>query len=299
MACKRARILMVLLASLAAACSEQPAPADGSGPATGGQRPRIVTLAPHLTELVFAAGAGGQLVGVVEYSDYPAAALALPRVGDAFRVDFETLATLAPDLVLGWPSGNSSGLLEHLRHLGYRVESLEPGGLDGIAAQIEVIGALAGTPAAAAAAAAAVRTELARLREAQAGASAVRVFYQVASRPLLTVNRRHIISEAMAVCGGTNVFADLPELAPSISAEAVIAARPEAIVATWHGPPGVSPPAAEEVLADWLRWTVLPAVGKGNLFLIDADLLSRATPRMLRGVEELCLALDQARARLH
>lgn len=283
-------LLLALPVLLAAGCAEPAPPAPPSTPA------RIVTLAPHLAELVHAAGAGDRLVGVVEFSDYPAAVLALPRVGDAFRVDLEALAALRPDLVLYWPSGNARELPGRLAGLGYRAIGLEPAGLDSIAAQIRSIGELAGTAAVAGEAASLLAVELARLRAAHAQAAPVRVFYQVAARPLLTINERHIISDAIASCGGINVFANLPELTPAVSVEAVLARQPEVIVTTWYPAPGEVPPAPAVVLADWLRWPSLPAVAAGNLVAINADLMSRPTPRMLDGVAELCAALERVRA---
>lgn len=284
-------LLLACLGVLAAGCGGPPPPAPQQSPAPA----RIVTLAPHLAELVHAAGAGDRLVGTVEFSDYPEAVLALPRVGDAFRVDLEALAGLRPDLVLYWPSGNARELPGRLAQLGYRAVGLEPDGLDSIAAQIRLIGALAGTEAVAQAAAAALTGELSRLRAAHAQARPVRVFYQVAARPLLTVNGRHIISDAIISCGGVNVFADLPELTPAVSVEAVLAEWPQAIVATWYPVPDEAPPPATVVLADWLRWPSVPAVAEGQLVAINADLLSRPTPRMLEGVAALCSGLERAR----
>jgi len=282
--------LLILPGLLAAGCGSTAQPPPAAAPA------RIVTLAPHLAELVHAAGAGDLLVGTVEFSDYPPAVLALPRVGDAFRVDLEALAALRPDLVLYWPSGNARELPGRLAQLGFSTVGLEPEGLDSIAGQILAIGELAGTTATAREAAAAVTGELAGLRAAHAKADPVRVFYQVAARPLLTVNGRHIISDAITSCGGINVFASLPELTPAVSLEAVLAESPGAIVTTWYPVPGQAPPRAAALLADWLRWPSLPAVGAGNLVAINADLLSRPTPRMLEGVAELCAGLERARA---
>ncbi|MCC5794158.1 MAG: cobalamin-binding protein [Chromatiales bacterium] len=283
------RIAATALLFLLAGC----APAGRE--ASEGVALRIVTLAPHLAELAFAAGAGSRVVGVVEFSDYPAEVAELPRVGDAFRIDFEALAALSPDLVLAWPSGNSSELVSHLRHLGYRVAALEPEGLDSIPAQILRIGELAGTPDSAGASAAAFERRLTALRSRHAGASPVDVFYQVAARPLLTVNGQHIISDALSVCGGRNVFADLPSLTPAVSRESVIARRPQAIVTTWHPAAGQADASVEHTLEDWLRWTVIPAVADRQLFVIDADLLSRPTPRMLDGIDALCAYLERAR----
>ena len=254
---------------------------------------RIVTLAPHLTELTFAAGAGDRLVGTVEFSDWPAAARALPRVGDAFRLDEEALAGLHPDLILAWASGNPSVMLDRLQRLGYRVVAMESSGLDSVAAQLEQIGRLAGTGPVARKAAARFRRRLANLRTRWKAAPRISVFYQVSARPLLTVSRSHVIGQALELCGGDNVFADLPGQVPPVSVEAVLDAAPQAIIASGFGP------GPEPSLQRWMRWQHLPAVEHHNLLVVPADLLSRPGPRLVDGVEAVCHALDQARDRLY
>lgn len=247
---------------------------------------RIVTLAPHLAELVYAAGAGERLVGTVEWSDYPPEAGTLPRVGDAFRLDLEALAALEPDLLLGWQGGNPDHLLEQLGQRGYRVVALAPQRLDDIGAQLVEIGRLAGTPGPAEAAAARFRAGLAALRAAQAGKSRVRVFYQVSWRPLYTVGGRQLISEVLALCGGHNIFADLGELAPAVSMEAVIARDPEVILAA---------EVQQAELTEWRRWPAVTAVARGHLYAVDGDLVVRPSPRILEGTRQVCERLDRAR----
>lgn len=270
------RCLTLALAMLCIAASAMAEPAR-----------RIVTLSPHLAELVYAAGAGEKLVGTVEWSDYPDAAAALPRVGDAFRVDFEVLAALRPDLVLAWQGGNPDHMLEQLEQLGYRVIGLAPERLDDIGAHLVEIGRLAGTTDVAHAAAADYAAGLEALRRAHAGKSGLRVFWQVSWRPLYTVGGRQLVSEVIALCGGRNVFAELGELAPAVSMEAVIARDPELILTS-------SVQRAE--LDEWRRWPAISAVGSGHLYAVDGDLVVRATPRILEGTRQVCAALDAARA---
>ena len=208
----------LLISLLLTACGPPaPSPVVTDEPAQ-----RIVALSPHLVELAFAAGAGPQLVGVVEFSNEPAGARDLPRVGDAFRLDLEALAATRPDLILGWPSGNSPATLDRLRRLGYRVVELEPRRLADVGDQIEAIGRLAGSEVRAQQAASAWREGLAvleaRYREARPG----RVFYQIAPQPLMTVNREHFIGQAIELCGGENIYADIPGLTPIVGVEAVV-----------------------------------------------------------------------------
>ena len=280
-------ILLVAVLALLAACGQKPPPPV----ATDQPAQRLVALSPHLTELAFAAGAGPKLVGVVEFSDYPVAARALPRVGDAFRLDLEALAGLAPDLILGWPSGNSPAALDRLRRLGYRVVELEPRRLGDIGDQLEVIGRLAGTGAQASQAAREFRDGLAALQARYADSRPGRVFYQIAPQPLLTVNREHFIGQAIEVCGGQNIYAEVPALTPVVSAESVVSRAPEAIVANDYTR-GPGSPAAGTPLDRWRPWQTLPAVARERLFLMDPDLMSVPGPRLLAGITQLCALLN-------
>lgn len=268
------------------ACSPAPEPAGSSGPVE-----RIVSLAPHLTEMAYAAGAGDRLVGAVEFSDYPPAARELPRIGDAFRVDYEVLARLAPDIVLAWRGGNPPALIGHLRGLGYRVEEFDAASLENLPAQLRRMGELAGREAQASAAAARFRDGLAALEAAYGGAVPVRVFYQVSREPLFTVTDRQLIGQVIALCGGLNVFGELRELSPVVGIESVLAAAPDVILV------GGPPDQAEASRKDWEQWTALPAVRQGEIHAVDVDLVSRPGPRLVGGAEQVCELLDAARRR--
>jgi iron complex transport system substrate-binding protein len=252
---------------------------------------RIVTLAPHATEILYAAGAGDRLVGTVDYSDYPAAAKKVTRVGSYDRIDIEALAALKPDLVIAWETGNPAGQVDKLRTFGLTVYASQPNRMEDIAGQLERFGQLAGTRPVADQAAGRFRQRLERLRSYNAGKPKVRVFYQIWQAPLMTVGGPQIISDAIRLCGGENVFGNLAQMAPTVSVEAVLKADPEAIVATGMGD------ARPDWLDDWNNWKRLTAVQRGNLFHIDPDLMQRHTPRILDGAEQLCAQLDTARAR--
>lgn len=250
---------------------------------------RIVSLAPHVTELLFAAGAGDRIVGTVSYSDYPEAARNLPRVGDFHQLDLERIIALKPDLVVAWESGNGVRVIERLRDLGLNLHVTEPRRLADIPETLETLGALAGTEAVAGAAAARFRERLSRLASRYGGRPTVKVFYEVWNRPLMTVGGRHLISDVIATCGGRNIFERLDALAPTVALDAVLAADPEVIVAS-----GMDE-ARPEWLDDWRRWPGLTAVRRGQLHFIPPDLLQRPTPRLLEGAERFCRALEQAR----
>lgn len=196
---------------------------------------RVISLAPHATELIYAAGGGAKLVGTVTYSDYPPAARAVPRVGDNKALDLERIAALKPDLIVVWRHGNAERQTDALRALHIPLFFSEPKHLDDVATSLRRLGTLLGTNAAADAAAAAYSRDIAALRARYAARPAVTMFFQVWDRPLTTLNGAHLFNDVIALCGGRNVFAALEPLAPTVTDEAVLAANPEAIVTTSAG----------------------------------------------------------------
>jgi iron complex transport system substrate-binding protein len=255
------------------------------------QRPaqRIVSLAPHLTELLFVAGAGSRVVGVSEHSDYPPQAKRLPRVASATQVDLEAVLALQPDLIVAWPQAATRRAIDRLEALGVPTYRSEPRRLEEIPRTIERFGTLTGQAAMAKEAAEAFRRHEAKLRRRYAAREPVRVFYQVWSRPMVTVNGEHLISRVIDLCGGTNVFARLPLLAPEIDREAVLAADPEVVIASGAG--DLRP----AWLDDWKDFPQLRAVRSGQLYAMPADLLQRHSPRILVGAERLCAILERVR----
>ncbi|MFM2119479.1 MAG: hypothetical protein RL722_947 [Pseudomonadota bacterium] len=258
---------------------------------------RIVAVSPHITELLFAAGAGAAVVGVDAWSDYPAAARNLPRVGDLHALDLERIVALKPDLLVVWGHGNSQRQLEVLSALGLPYYIDEPRRLADIPRSLERLGRLAGQAEQAAAEAARLRAELARLAEAARGQAPVTVFYQVWNEPLLTLNDQTLIGDVIRLCGGHNIFGRLPMQAPQVGVEAVIEADPEVIVAAGFG--AAVPVDSDPAFAPWLRWPQLKAMRRGQFVSLPDDLISRQGPRIVEGARALCGALAQARAHQH
>ena len=256
---------------------------------------RIVTLAPNLTELVHAIGAGSLIVATGEGSNHPPEVLALPRVADHQRIDIERLVALKPDLVLVWDSGNTMRELAQLESAGVRLFRLEPRRLDDVPRALERVGVLLHRPDEGRARAQALRRDLATLRERHAGAAPVRVFYQVWSRPLLTLNGQHLVSDAIQACGGRNVFAHLSHLVPQLSSESVVQADPEAILTAVDGtaPPRRAPDDA--AFAQWTQLGAPTAARAGWLYMVPADLVVRGGPRIADGVAAVCKVLDDVR----
>lgn len=264
---------------------------DDTGESIALSRPatRIVSLAPHATEMLFAVGAGSRIVGTVDFSDYPPPARTLPRVGGSSGLDLERIVAMRPDLIVGWASGSPARALERLRELGFPVYLTEPRQLADIARSLERLGRLTGNDAAARAQARRFRARYRALAARYQGRPRVRVFYQVLDPLLISVNGEHLISEVLRLCGGENVFSALPVLAPAISEESVLHADPEAILA------GGTEDEWRAWRARWRERTALTAVRRDALYLIPADLLHRLGPRVIDGAERVCAALDDAR----
>lgn len=248
---------------------------------------RVIALAPHLTELVFAAGAGDRMAGKVRGSDFPRAALTVAEVGDAAGLDFERILALQPDLVLAWGSGNRGADVERLERLGLAVLVLEPRRLEDIPRHIRMLGVLLGTEVRAQAAALAFVARADRLRESYGGKAALRVLFEAWHQPLITVNGEHLISDVLRLCGARNVFADLPQLAAAISPERVLAADPDAII--------IGSEAGDAGLEGWQRYSYLKSVRAGAIFTVLPDLIARQTPRVLDAAEKICADLDTIR----
>ena len=250
---------------------------------------RVISLGPHLTELAFAAGGGEALVGVIRYSDYPEAGQKLPVVGDAYAIDFERIVQLKPDLVLAWGSGLNERHKARLRSLGLTVFESEIRRAQDIADTLRRLGSLLGHADTAEAAARRFETRWLALSERYRGKAPVRVFWQLWHEPLMTVNREHLISEAMRACGGDNVFANLPLLTPTISWEAAVAADPQLVAAA-----GRKEDAARDFVP-WKRFANVSAVKRQQFAMIDGDLVGRMGPRFVEGAASLCEAIEAAR----
>jgi len=284
-------LFAALFAAPAAGAASAASAIDDAGHRVALARPaqRIVALAPHITEQLFAIGAGHRIVGTTDFADHPPAARAIVRVARAHHVDLEAIAALEPDLIVVWGSGYPPAVIEALRRLRAPVYVQEPGTLDGIATSMLRLGVLAGTTEAAERAAAQFRQRVEALRGRYAERAEVRVFYQVWWQPLMTLSGRHVVSEAIRLCGGRNVFEALVPIAPQVSIEAVIAADPQLIATAEPGGAGTA-------LDPWRRYRAVSAVRAGQLVTLDADRIHRNAPRMVEEIEVLCRHIEAARS---
>lgn len=251
---------------------------------------RIVTLSPSVVEVAYAAGAGDKIVGTVEYSDYPVSAQKIPRVGGHSKINLEAVVAAKPDLVIAWESGNSPTAIAKIRELGIAVYMSQPHKMTDIPGEIERIGMLTGTETVAKKSANDFRKRYELLAAKYKNRSPVSVFYQVWQNPLITIGGQQIMSDAITLCRGENIFAALKPLAPRVSFEAVIAANPEAIVTS--GMADQNP----EMLDAWKKWPNLTATQRNNFFFVQSDLMNRSGPRILEGTQLLCEALQTARS---
>jgi iron complex transport system substrate-binding protein len=255
---------------------------------------RIISIAPHLTEIAYAAGVGSRLIAVSQYSDYPPEANRLPRVGDGARVDVERILTLKPDLVLAWKSGNQAGDIARLERLGIPVWVSEASRLVDISRLLRDVAILAGESAAGEHAAGEFERALRGLRDRHGTQSnkqePPRVFYEIWHQPLLTVNGAHMISDAITLCGGINVFAGAPVLTPAVSLEAVLAARPQLVLG------GGS---ANGEAAFHARWSRMPLAALRAIpaRYIEPDSIQRQSPRIIDGIRAICAHIEAVRLR--
>ena len=283
---------LMTTAGLIAPCTAAAAPIeviDDAGRHLVLQAParRIVALSPHATELVFEIDAGDALLAVSEASDYPEAASRLPRIGGAAGIDLERILALKPDLVIAWQSGNARGQIEALEHAGINVFESDPKTIEQIATSLERLGRLTGHDQLANARAASFRSTMQALADKERVKPRLAVFYQISERPIFTLGAPHLVSRLIETCGAENAFEDIDALAAEVSSESVVMRHPDLIV--------TDPEHVAELARKWQTLGAIRADGKTHVVGIDADLLTRATPRVTKGTGELCAALDRLR----
>lgn len=242
---------------------------------------RIIVLSPDTVETLFALGAGNRVVGVISGSDYPSAARRLPVVGTASGLDLERMAALQPDLIITWGQGFLRAL-QPLQAMGVPVFVTEPRHLADVPRLMRRFGVLLGDEAGADQAAGSVSAAFQAAMPPPGTHRVTRVFFELAGRPLMTVNGESWISEAITRCGGVNVFANARASAPVVDWEAVVASNPDVIIS--------DAPSADWRKA-WLPFKNVNAVAHHAMVSINPDLIERASPRLPQGVKQLCAYL--------
>ncbi|ASJ95717.1 cobalamin-binding protein [Shewanella marisflavi] len=248
---------------------------------------RIIALSPHGVEMLFSIGAGDSVVATTDHADFPDAAKAIPRIGGYYGIQIEKVIELDPDLIVIWGGGNKREDIERLTQLGYPIYNSDPKTLEAVADDLLALGKLTGKEREAERVAEQYLIGLKALSKENRAKAAVRVFYQLWSVPLMTVAKGSWIEQIIEVCHGENVFRDAANEYPQVSLEAVLLKQPQVILQ--------SQDEGNVRGIDWSAWQEIPAVKQRHIYQLDADLLHRAAPRAILGVESLCQALDRAR----
>ena len=262
---------------------------------------RIITVAPHLSEMVDAAGGVERLIGVSAYSNFPESVKKLPITSDSRSVDLERMKQLKPDLIIYWRGGMPETQIESIKktfsstgnkgQAATQIISVEPKRLIDIAKDIEAIGKVLGTQAIANKNAKEFSAQIAALKSKYQSSNKrkVRVFYQVWSQPLMTLNQDHLIADIIQVCGGEQLFAKEKLLVPTVSREAVVEANPEIIFTATD---------SSSMKVDWSMWTSIPQLAASKnqaLIALDGDMISRPSPRIIEGANKICSEIDKIR----
>ena len=245
---------------------------------------RIISLAPHVTELLFALGAEDRLIAVTESCDYPAAASQLPKIANAFSVNYEALIESRPDLVIAWGTGNGLLSIDRIKQLGIPVFVSEPTTLIDVKRSILTLGELIYSRAQAGRLAEEFDKRIRQISDQYQNRQPVRLFYHISDMPLMTLSAAHYITELIELCGGVNVFSAMPQIAPVITREALYTENID-MIASVIGP----------LKSTLLNDQSLPVVNHRQVYSVNADLLNRPTTRLLDGAEELCRTIDQSR----
>ncbi|WP_254795668.1 cobalamin-binding protein [Arsukibacterium indicum] len=277
-------VLVCCGSAASAASTTEPVPADKAAAIPQ----RIIALAPHITEMLYAVGAGERLVGVSAYSDYPAAARELPEVANYAGVNLEAILALQPDLVIAWKTGNVAADVSRLQQFGINVAFSDPLLISDIAAELRHLGQLTGNQQQANTLASQFEQQLAAIRKAYKDKPRLKVFFSMGTEPLTSVANQAWPAQAMSLCAADNIIAGAKGDYPQPGLEQVLQAQPEVIIQATAG----ARPADNRF---WQQYPVLPAVASNQFVTVDADLLYRTSPRTIQGIEQLCQALDRFR----
>ncbi|MBE0358240.1 MULTISPECIES: cobalamin-binding protein [Pseudoalteromonas] len=253
---------------------------------------RIIALAPHIVENLFAIGAGDNIVGTVDYADYPAEAQSIERIGGYYGISLEKVLALKPDLVIAWKSGNQSEDLAQIERLGIKVYLSNPTTIDAVADELLTFGEFTGNIEQSQQAANAFKQKLNAIVKSQLGKKNITGFYQLWPEPMMSVGKNTWISQLIETCHVSNVFAQSVTDYPQISIENVIVTKPQVIIIPDEKSKTPQP------VVNWQKWPEVPAVKNGQFISVNADLLHRFSPRMLDGLADMCDKIDASRKQI-
>ncbi|MBH0069646.1 cobalamin-binding protein [Pseudoalteromonas sp. NZS100] len=253
---------------------------------------RIIALAPHIVENLFAIGAGDNIVGTVDYADYPSEAQSIERIGGYYGISLEKVLALKPDLVIAWKSGNQSEDLAQIERLGIKVYLSNPVTIAGVADELLTFGEFTGNIEQSQQAANAFTQKLNAIIKSQQDKKNITGFYQLWAEPMMTVSKNTWISQLIETCHVSNVFAQSITDYPQISIENVIVTKPQVIIIPDEKSKTPQP------VVNWQKWPEVPAVKNDQFISVNADLLHRFTPRMLDGLADMCDKIDASRKQI-
>ena len=252
---------------------------------------RIVALSPHSVELLFALGAGDRSVATTSFADYPEAAKSILQIGGYNGIQIETVLKLKPDLIVAWEGGNPGGDIDRLEQLGLRVYRSETKSLVDIKRELIELGRLTGLENKAQSLAQQFQQDWDLIRQQNMQKDEVSFFYQLWAEPLRTMAAGSWINEILSACGGRNIFSDAGLEYPQVSMEHILKSMPESIIVPSHH--GTVAGTAEQ----WQDWSEIPPVNNDHIFYIDGDILHRFSLRVIQGMEQVCQAFEQVRAK--
>jgi vitamin B12 transport system substrate-binding protein len=250
---------------------------------------RIVALAPHIVENLYAIGAGDLIVGTLDYADYPQEATKIERIGGYNGISIEKLLMLKPDMVIAWKSGNQAEDLAQIKRLGIELHLSNPRSIEGVAKEILKLGQLTGRIEQSKKVAEAFTVKLNAIKATQQNKTTLTGFYQLWPEPMMTVSKNTWINQLIETCQVTNVFADSETDYPQISIENVIVTKPQIIIIPDEKSKRVIP------TVNWQQWPEIPAVKYEQFISVNADLLHRFSPRMLDGLAQMCDKIEVSR----
>lgn len=256
--------------------------------------PRIISLSPGSTELLFAAGAGDRVIAVDQHSDYPASVKQLPNVGGYPNVNVEAIVAMKPDLVVIWKGGDDPKVIQQLESLGVNTFHVNAVNFAGIEQALLGLGEIAGTREPAKKTAADFHQRLSGLQQQYSNQQPLTVFFEIWRTPLMTVGNGLAINDVITLCGGRNIYAEVAERTPKVGIESLIARNPQVIIGS--DPEGDTPQTRKDLMDYWSQWKNLQAVKNHQLFSVPSNLIARPTPRILEGAEMICKQLQAARS---
>jgi iron complex transport system substrate-binding protein/vitamin B12 transport system substrate-binding protein len=287
--CQASVLACCLLAFVAHAAEIEVIDDSGRAVLLKGPARRVISLSPHTTELIFAAGGGDKLVATTAGSNFPAQALGLPKLGDQRSPDPSRIAAYKPDLIFGWLTAE----LDSLMALNIPVYISTPTSLIEIADSIETFGVLLGTASIAHARAEALRQKLDALARASAGKRIVRVLLQAGSEPESALTREHLLSDVVSLCAGSNIFTEDTSGTTKPTMAQLVALAPELVLIARTGTGAV--PVVDSAGVNHWQSAGLPAARLGRVFMIDADAVFRSGPRLIEAAEPICELIEQSR----